>query len=152
EVGGYKGNLDVASGDDEFLLHKVHTLYPGEVRFNTHTEGMVLTKAVADLTTFVHQRKRWAGKWKIHKSLGVKLLAIFVFSFHLTVCLGIIGMLSGLLSFSIIAGLLLLKTLSEFVFIGAVLSHFEKKLSLKHFVVLQGIYSFYVIVFGLIAN
>ena len=52
EVGGFDGNADVASGDDEFLMHKVAKNYPKEVIFLKDRESIVYTYSEKNFLNF----------------------------------------------------------------------------------------------------
>lgn len=83
EVKGYQGNAAIPSGDDEFLMRKVHAMYPGSVRFINHPEAIVTTGTQATPEAFLNQRIRWASKWRYNSSRGTQLLAILVLLFQL---------------------------------------------------------------------
>jgi len=70
EVGGYVGNLDQLSGDDEFLLKKISNRYPkGSGVYINQLEALVFTKSQKDWASLIQQRIRWAAKWKAHRSI-----------------------------------------------------------------------------------
>ena len=79
EVGGYDGNEQIPSGDDEFLLQKIFKLYPKNVKFLKSHNATVSTPAKESLSELVNQRVRWSSKWKYHKSWFIKGAAIFAF-------------------------------------------------------------------------
>ncbi len=85
EVGGYANNLHIPSGDDEFLMRKIFQLYPDGIQFVSDSDAVVYTPASPELKEFVHQRVRWAGKWKHDLSSWNAVLAIFIFCFQLSV-------------------------------------------------------------------
>src|SRR5699024_8147681 len=87
-----------------------------------------------------------------HKSMTVKSLAIFIFFFHLSFINSCLFTVLGMLSTPLFLVILLLKFGLEYYFIKKVLQTLGKSLYLKHFVVLQGIYSFYVLIFGILTN
>ncbi len=64
EVGGYEGNLHLASGDDVFLLNKVSAKYPDALTYLFSKESLVYTAPADNINTFIQQRIRWAGKFK----------------------------------------------------------------------------------------
>lgn len=78
EVDGYEGNLEVASGDDEFLMRKIHNRYPKGVHFMRSPATVVSTGTQADVRAFVNQRIRWASKWRYSTSFTSKALAVAV--------------------------------------------------------------------------
>ena len=92
QVGGYDGNEDVLSGDDEFLLKKVGRFFGSEAIFwCPSADLLVKTKAVASWKGLLAQRARWACKWNLNKTwsemlppiIMVVFSAFFIFSFSL---------------------------------------------------------------------
>lgn len=152
EVRGYEGNEHIPSGDDEFLLQKIYGRYPKAVYFNSSKKGLVYTKPAKNLNTFINQRRRWGGKWKLHKSASVQILALAVFLFHSLFIGCLIATLNGAFEPYAFATGFLVKASVEFIFLKKILDRFEKPTFLKQFVVLQCLYSFYVIVFGILVN
>ncbi len=59
EVEGFKGNHDVPTGDDVFLMHKINERYPGGVGFVKNYDATVFTKPEKGLGKFIWQRIRW---------------------------------------------------------------------------------------------
>ena len=143
EVGGFSGNEHLASGDDEFLMHKIAKLYPERVVFNGDKNAIVCTKSQPDLTHFYQQRKRWASKWKHYNDWKVSLLAVFIFAVNL-------GVIFSYFTLNFVD--LFLKFSAEFVFLSLIISflgHFDK---IKYIPLIQLFYPFYVVFFGLIAQ
>lgn len=143
EVDGFAGNEHLASGDDEFLMHKVASIYPDKVVFNIDKNAIVLTKSQLDFNHFYQQRKRWASKWKHYKDWKVATLAIFIFVVNL-------GMIYSFFKQDYIS--LILKCLPEFVFLCLIINYLGYKDKIKYIPVIQLVYPFYVIFFGLIAQ
>ena len=77
-VGGYEGNLHVASGDDEFLMRKIHSKFRNSIKFMAQPEGIVHTGAQPDLKSLFQQRLRWASKWRNNNSVAALLMAFFI--------------------------------------------------------------------------
>lgn len=152
EVKGYEGNEHIPSGDDEFLLQKIYACYPKAVHFNSSKEGLVYTNPAKNLHTFTNQRRRWSGKWKLHNSLSIKILAFFIFLVHSSLIASLVAAVGEAIASYIFISGILVKAFVEYVFIKKILDRFEKPFFLKQFVVLQCLYSFYVIVFGILAN
>jgi hypothetical protein len=66
-VGAYTPEMQLASGDDEFLLKRVHNLNPDLVEvFMTH-DVLIKTDACQSLTHLISQRTRWISKVKTAK-------------------------------------------------------------------------------------
>lgn len=152
EVNGYQGAEHIASGDDEFLLRKVAACYPKGVRFNPLPTGVVEAKAATSLREFFQQRIRWAGKWKAHGIGFSSALAFFIFIFHaLTILLPVLAGLQ-FLSWTVALTLLIGKLVLEAVFLFPILRFCTGRFYLLIFLLLQFIYPFYVVGFGLAAN
>ncbi len=84
QVGGYAGNSDIPSGDDEFLLRKINEKFSHGIQFVHSPEAIVTTAPQADIAAFVNQRVRWASKWRYNTSLTARLLAVLVVLFQLS--------------------------------------------------------------------
>ncbi|OWP64131.1 family 2 glycosyl transferase [Hymenobacter amundsenii] len=83
-VGGFAGNETVASGDDEFLLHKLHAAFPGSIRFLAEEAAIVRTAAQPTLRQLLRQRVRWASKWQHYQTRAPQQLAVLVLAANLT--------------------------------------------------------------------
>lgn len=89
EVGGYADNAGLASGDDEFLLHKMHLRYPAGVRFLARPEAVVDTPAPATLRALLRQRVRWASKFEHYRPAAPRQLALLVVGANVSLALGL---------------------------------------------------------------
>jgi cellulose synthase/poly-beta-1,6-N-acetylglucosamine synthase-like glycosyltransferase len=143
EVGGFSGNEHLASGDDEFLMHKISEKYPDKVSFNLDKKATVSTTSQVDLQHFYQQRRRWASKWKYYKDWKVSALAIFIFAVNLSVIV---------CYFTLNLNFLLLKFSAEFIFLSLVIHFLGHRNKIKYIPLIQLIYPFYVVFFGLIAQ
>jgi cellulose synthase/poly-beta-1,6-N-acetylglucosamine synthase-like glycosyltransferase len=149
-VNGFTGNENLASGDDEFLLHKIAAQFP--VAFVKSREALVKTGAHASLWSFYQQRRRWASKWKHYNDWKIPALAIYVFCVHAALLLGIAGWVYGGIPGSVLLASLGLKWLGEWAFIGSVLAFFGQRKSIPWIGAVQVLYPFYVCFFGLAAQ
>jgi cellulose synthase/poly-beta-1,6-N-acetylglucosamine synthase-like glycosyltransferase len=143
EVGGFAGNEHLASGDDEFLMHKIAKIYPEKVVFNMDENSIVFTKSQPDFSHFYQQRKRWASKWKYYKDWKVIALAIFIFAVNL-------GMIYSIITQNYLN--LLIKCSPEFIFLCLIINYLGYKDKIKFIPIIQLIYPFYVVLFGIIAQ
>jgi hypothetical protein len=91
EVGGYADNLGLASGDDEFLLHKIHQLHPAGVRFLLQPAAVVDTPAPATLRALLRQRVRWASKYPHYRPAAPRQLALLVVGANVSLALGLLA-------------------------------------------------------------
>ena len=82
-VGGYDGNMAIASGDDVFLLQKFVQKFPDKIYFIKSRSAIVKTQAAKSLTELMQQKIRWAGKSKIQSPAIAKLTGIMMIILHL---------------------------------------------------------------------
>jgi cellulose synthase/poly-beta-1,6-N-acetylglucosamine synthase-like glycosyltransferase len=90
EVGGFTGIDDLASGDDELLLHKIAARYKNKIGFLKNRDAIVYTQAKPTLDAFIQQRKRWASKSTRYKNKLIIALGVLVWLFNLSIVLNII--------------------------------------------------------------
>lgn len=105
KVGGYKDNLNISSGDDEFLMQKIAYNTNYNVKFCFDKNAISFTEPNKDIEQFYQQRKRWASKslHYIKKTTILKLVLIFLFYLGVIVqlFLGIFSNKIFLLSFAV---------------------------------------------------
>ncbi len=150
-VGGYEGNFHIPSGDDEFLMRKLNKKFPGSIRSIRFPCEAVMTEPQPSLKSFIHQRLRWAGKWKGNDSFIAKGIAFFVLLFQSTVlitfCLALVG------EYQKVAALLLgIKMLMEGYLLVKVSKSINQPFSLAAFFILQFAYPFYVLIIGILSQ
>ena len=150
DVGGYEGNRDFSSGDDEFLLKKiVKTFGAGSCVYLPFPENLVLTKPEPTWKTLINQRFRWAGKWKAPRSFSHAFAAIFSFLIQL-LWLGSFGLMALGLPGILMLGLVwTLKILAETRSLGKVLRSIGTEYRKTDFVLTSVIHPIYVIAVGL---
>jgi biofilm PGA synthesis N-glycosyltransferase PgaC len=149
-VKGFEGNENLPTGDDEFLLRKIHQSKIGSVAFLKSKEALVTTEPVANLSTLIQQRRRWASKWKHHKDWASRVLPIFVFVFYALFMLSMIWAAKE----SLVLGLILIgsKLLADGVLWLPYLRVIGRKPDWGAMLLLQIIYPFYVLFLGLASN
>lgn len=128
EVGGYKGNEQYLSGDDEFLLKKIVRYYGKKASvFNKSASALVFTFALNRPSDWINQRARWASKWRLHRSLGHAFAAIVIFVYsmaHIGSFMFVIAKPSLWLFFSMYWSA---KIIVESMVIGEVLMYYGKR-------------------------
>jgi cellulose synthase/poly-beta-1,6-N-acetylglucosamine synthase-like glycosyltransferase len=152
EVNGFEGVKHIASGDDEFLMHKIAARYPGGIHFLKDPAAVVRTKPHKSWGQFFRQRKRWASKWKHYQSKTPLILALYIFSCNFSLLLAGLLCFSGNLGGGLFLILLAVKCIPEWFFLGTVLKFLQKPASILYIPVTQIFYSFYVCFFGLAAQ
>ncbi len=152
KVGGYAGNEHVPSGDDEFLLRKICNEYSEAVCFAANPTSIVETWPANTLKTFIQQRLRWAGKWRLHTGLFSKVLALSIFFFQLTFLILPILLVLKVISWPLALAMMGSKVVGEFLFLYPVSQRLGVKFQWLAFGALQFIYPYYVVAVGLLAN
>jgi cellulose synthase/poly-beta-1,6-N-acetylglucosamine synthase-like glycosyltransferase len=153
EVNGYNGNTHIPSGDDEFLMRKIRALYPAGIYFMSDTEGVVTTQPNETVGAFIRQRLRWAGKWQYNTSVYTVLLAVYIFSIQAITLLCWILLFFSDDRLQVLALLfLVVKALTEFLFLRSVCRFLGCRWNGLAFMMLQFIYPFYVMGIGLFAH
>ncbi|WP_339814395.1 glycosyltransferase [uncultured Imperialibacter sp.] len=150
ELNPFDGNQQIASGDDEFMLHAVKTKYPNGAFYNKDQESLVSTDRPESLGALYHQRRRWAGKWKAYtvpwpRQLAAVVVAgnfvfICLFSFFL-ISLNPVWLMP-----------VALKWLAEFAFSRKISENFNLGGLGQYFVLMEIIYPFYAVFFAIASN
>ncbi|WP_082035852.1 glycosyltransferase family 2 protein [Pedobacter lusitanus] len=152
EVGGFQGIDDLASGDDELLLHKIAARYDNRIGFLRSADAVVYTHAKPNLGEFLQQRKRWASKSTRYKNKSIIVLGVFIWFFNVSILLNLlVGLFFiGFLKIALIQ--LLLKIIVEFIFLLDV-TKFAKRRSLMALLpVLNVLHILYIIYIGIAGN
>ncbi|TGE25008.1 glycosyltransferase [Hymenobacter aquaticus] len=149
-VRGFAGNEHLASGDDEFLLHKLHAAFPGSIRFLKSPAAIVSTAAPATLGGLLRQRVRWASKWRHYQHAASQRLALLVLGANVALFL---GLLLGLIRPALwpwVLGIWVLKLGADAWFLGPVLRFLGRPRWLRWVLVLQVLYAPYALAIGLL--
>lgn len=148
EVDGFNGIDAIASGDDMLLMHKIYKKYPERVMFLKSANAIVKTRPMESLKEFFNQRVRWASKADKYNDTKITLVLLIVYLFN--VCILTLGILAffNLYFLYLFAGLLLVKTIIELVFLYPVAKFFNKEELLWWFPLAQLPHIVYTIVTG----
>ena len=152
EVGGFQGIDDLASGDDELLLHKMAARYENKIGFLKSREAIVYTHAKPNLNEFLQQRKRWASKSTRYKNKSIIVLGVFIWFFNLSVLLNLLAgiFFAGYLKIALIQ--LLLKIGIELLFLTDVTKFAKRQSLLILLPVLNVFHVLYIIYIGVAGN
>lgn len=152
EVGGFKGIDDLASGDDELLLHKMAAIYGDKIGFLKNKAAIVYTHAKPNLNEFIQQRKRWASKSTRYKDKSVIILGVSIWLFNVSIVVNAVLSIffSGLLPFVLFQ--IISKLLVEFVFLYKMMDFFKRKQLLFLLPLLNALHIIYFIYIGIAGN
>lgn len=152
EVGGFKGIDDLASGDDELLLHKMAAAFDGQIGFLKSRQAIVYTHAKPDLGAFIQQRKRWASKSTRYKDKSIVFLGVAIWLFNVTIVINLILGLGSVFFLKLAAIQLLTKMLMEFIFLARVTAFAKRRELLRLLPVLNFLHIIYMIYIGVAGN
>ncbi|MCK9480927.1 MAG: glycosyltransferase [Bacteroidia bacterium] len=82
KVGGYAPEMNVASGDDEFLLKRVHHFDKSLIDVYFTSESKVVAQPCHTFKELINQRTRWVSKTKINK-LDIKQFPVIIPTFFM---------------------------------------------------------------------
>ncbi len=139
QVNAYDGNLQLASGDDVFLLEKFQTRFTGQIGFAKNPQATVLTHSQSGWNDLIQQKIRWSSKTKYQKSLLPKIIGTIVLLTNLFLLwsYACFGQYIFYVSFAMV------KFISDFVLWLYISRWFQVKLHGKYFVFSFFLYPFY---------
>ncbi len=153
DVGGFKDNMNLSSGDDELLMQKISKDTELKVKFCIDKEAIVNTNANRTVENFIQQRKRWASKGLFYsdKSLVLKLMLIYAFYFGLILQL-ILGLTIHITFLFPFIMSLFIKFAFEFTILHKGKDKLFSDLNLKYFIPAEFIQIPYIIYTGLVGT
>lgn len=152
EVNGYEGVYHSVSGDDVFLMQKIHQRFESSVCFAGAYEAMVCTEPQASFSSLLYQRKRWASKWQRHLLPWSWAIPVFLFFHYLSFV--------ALAAYSIIATdfmihgflLIILKFVSDYIFLKRVMTFCRIPMNFWVFILTEFLYPFYALFIGILVH
>jgi cellulose synthase/poly-beta-1,6-N-acetylglucosamine synthase-like glycosyltransferase len=147
-VGGFADNAHLASGDDEFLLHKIHAAFPGTTHFLTDAAAIARTAAPDSLRALLRQRVRWASKWRHYQSAASRNLALLVLGANVALAAGAVALLKWPELWLWVLVAWLLKLGGDAWLLSPVLQFFGRRKWLWGLLPLQLLYAPYALVVG----
>jgi biofilm PGA synthesis N-glycosyltransferase PgaC len=152
QVDGYKGSESVSSGDDEYLMNKFSKTWSNGVGFLFSGDSLVTTLPSKSVKEFNSQRLRWAGKWRSNISLSTQIFALVVWLFHVIYIVMAFSAVFGFITWKLFIILAGVKIFVEAAFLVPAAKFFRVKWRWISFLVLQFVYSFYVITTGFMSQ
>ena len=137
-------NPQFASGDDIFLLHKAKKIPERKPQFLKSHEALVTSRSQFNLKSFWNQRIRWTSKSIGYRDCETIITALVVYITNLLLLVSIILSVFNSRYILLFLGLILLKSVPDFLFMSSVTKFFRKKYLLRYFLILQFLYFFYV--------
>lgn len=152
EVNGYEGIDQVASGDDELLLQKIHQLGKYDLKFARCKEAVVETIPEPSWNRLKLQRLRWVSKVRAYPDKRVNMIQSISYlaflSFPLLAIFACWNWQFALLGLE----LLILKILSDYLLMYQAAKFFHNLRMLRYVIPLQLVYIPYVLWVGIAGN
>lgn len=135
ELSGFKGNNNIASGDDIFLLEKMTKKYPNELHYLKNKDALVYTLPEKTLKDLIHQRIRWASKTSASNNTFTKIVGIIIFTMNALIIATLILSITGVLTSNFFITILLLKGVIDYMFIKKSADIFQQVFCLRHYLI-----------------
>lgn len=132
KVDGFKGNGNITSGDDVFLLQKFKQSGLNTV-FLKCREAVVFTQPQPDLTSLISQRKRWAAKTPAYKSAFAKITGIIVLLMNLVLVICAFLVLPEIISYEPVLLAFLFKFLADLCLLYPAARFFRRRELLRNY-------------------
>jgi cellulose synthase/poly-beta-1,6-N-acetylglucosamine synthase-like glycosyltransferase len=81
---GYQSHINTASGDDVLFLEDVKKISGSLIKYIKSKDAIVYTYPTYCFKELIHQKIRWAGKFKVNKNILNLVLALLSFGVNLT--------------------------------------------------------------------
>lgn len=148
EVNGFSGIDHIASGDDMLLMQKISHRFPGKIFYLLANDAIVTTRAATSWKEFFSQRIRWASKATDYDDIKILSALFAVYFFNCSIAaLFIAGFWMHNFWWGC-AGMLILKTLIELMFIYPVAKFYNKQKLLNLFPLFQPLHIVYTVIAG----
>lgn len=152
EIEGFKGNHDVPTGDDIFLMQKIDVRYDDAIGYVKNRDACVYTRPEKSLSGFIAQRVRWISKSTQFGSNRSAWVLYFAYVFNLFVVISAASAFQPLefawLPLAIAAGT---KFFADLIFNLPLIFFFRKYTLLLVFPVVEVLHVIYVTVIGVLS-
>ncbi len=148
KVDGYKGNENLASGDDEFLLQKIFAKFPDKVFFMKAQAAVVETIPKSNLKGFIQQRVRWASKWRFYNDFWMRLSWVFTYVDFMSVLFIAVAMALGYIPWLAGCAIIMVRWMAEIWYLKGPVKFLGIHGTVFHLFTVSFIYPFYVLFLG----
>ncbi|VAW24443.1 N-acetylglucosaminyltransferase, partial [hydrothermal vent metagenome] len=148
KVKGFEGNTEIPSGDDVFLLEKIHKLFPQKTLFLKSRDSIVQTNAENNLKSFLNQQIRWASKTTAYKSSFTKFIGLIVFLLNFLLILLLITSIVKPFIWKYLFVVFFLKLCIDFILIYKTSVFLKTQKTLKYYPIISLLHPFFVLLTG----
>ena len=128
KVNGFKGNAEIASGDDVFLLEKFLKLDFKKVRYLKSKDAIVKTFPVNSFSKLIQQRVRWASKTSNYTLMAGKIIGILVLTGNLILAISPLFVFIKIMTFKTFVSFFLLKLFIDYLLLEKMAIFEDKKI------------------------
>lgn len=116
QVNGFKDNVNLASGDEEFLMQKIHFNTEYEVKFCSLENSATFTEPVHSVIKFINQRKRWVSKVPYYKNKFLLPVLAILYSFYILFTVSVVFVILNFKLLELLLWIFILKLLIDLIF------------------------------------
>ena len=147
-VNGFTGIDHIASGDDMLLMQKIAKAFPDKISYLLSKDAIVVTQPAKSWKEFFSQRIRWASKATNYNDIKIFSALFLVYFFNCCLlALFITGFWLPFLWLGL-AGILMLKTIIELIFLHPVAKFYNQEKLLLSFPFFQPLHIIYTVIAG----
>jgi poly-beta-1,6-N-acetyl-D-glucosamine synthase len=143
ELNGFKGNTNIASGDDIFLMEKALQKCPKKILYLKSLKALVSTKPQATITALIQQRLRWAAKTTSYNNTFGKLVGFIVLLMNTLIISVALLTIISVMRFELLILIFVLKFFLDLLLIRKSARFFNQNFSLKLYTISSFIYPFF---------
>lgn len=149
-VKGFEGNLNVASGDDEFLVRKMADKFGVKsLQYLKSTNAVVATQPAQGLQSIINQKIRWSSKWKRQSGAAPWLFPMVILLLNVLPLLGLTAYVYSFIELDILVSGWVLKGLGDMAFAQSSATFFNSEHRWIDLILAEIIYPVYVLFFGI---
>lgn len=146
EVEQYRTDMNIASGDDIFLMEQFSKHYGSRsIKFLMDEDAIVKTQSMPDLKSFFRQRRRWVSKTKVYTSWKIIVTALVVLMFNFSVFGLFAGGFFHPAFFLVYALFVLMKFMVDYPILRKITDFMNRRELMKWAFPLEFVYPFYVV-------
>lgn len=145
--------IKTPSGEDVFFMLNLKKTNKSEINFLKSIEAVVSTQMPSGIKEFWQQRLRWVSKSKYYHDADIIISAAMVWWISFLMFATLMAGIFNPVYFLVYTFLFIMKSIPDYLLLSKVLAFFNRPGLIKHFILLQIIYPFYVTltgIFGLI--
>ena len=143
DLNGFKGNSNIASGDDIFLLEKVIKKYPNQLHYLKSKSAIVTTLTQPTWKLLISQRIRWAAKTSTYNNWFGQFTGLIVLLINALIIIELTLIFINALNFKSLLYTALVKFSIDFYLLHKSASFFNQKNVLKSYLLGFIIYPFF---------